>query len=239
MNRLILIAAVAMAALALICYVIIGGRSRPMNNKTATAGKIIQLPPARYDGSKSIENTLRERHSIREYGNEPLTLEEISQLLWAAQGITHGGGLRSAPSAGGLYPLETYLVAGKVMNLEPGVYRYLPAGHRLAMVFSGDVRGKLGNESLYQAPIMEAPASIVFSAVFTRSTAKYGNRGKRYVHMEAGIAAQNVSLQTVSLDLGTVVIGAFQDEGVRRVLSMPADEDPLLIMPVGRKRASP
>lgn len=235
MNRLIFIAAVSLAALSLMFYAIIGGKSRPMHNMTVTAGRIIQLPAVRFDSSKSMEKVLRERRSIREYRKEPLTLEEISQLLWAAQGITHGGGLRSAPSAGGLYPLETYLVAGKVTNLEPGVYRYLPTGHRLAMVFSGDVRGKLCDESLYQDPIIEAPASVVISAVFSRTTGKYGNRGKRYVHMEAGIAAQNVSLQAVSLNLGSVVIGAFEDEGVRRVMSMPAHEDPLLIMPVGKK----
>lgn len=235
MNRLIIIVAAVIAVLALIFFAIFRERSRAMHGETIAAGKIVQLPPARSDSAKSVEKSLLERRSIREYGKEPLKLEEIGQLLWAAQGITHGGDLRSAPSAGGLYPLETYLVAGRVANLEPGVYRYLPKGHRLVMVVSGDVRGKLGNESLYQDPVTDAPASIVFGAVITRTTDKYGKRGIRYVHMEAGIAAQNVSLQSVSLNLGTVVIGAFDDDGVRRVLSMPADVDPLLIMPVGKR----
>ena len=235
MNRLIFIIAVVMTVLALTCYAIIRERSRPVDTMTVAARKIIQLPPARLDSATSIEKSLVDRRSIREYNKKPLTLEDIGQLLWAAQGITHDRISRTAPSAGGLYPLETYLVAGKVDSLEPGVYRYLPEGHRLALELSGDLRRKLCNESLYQDPVAEAPASIVFSAVFSRTTGKYGKRGIRYVHMEAGIAAQNVSLQSVSLNLETVIIGAFDDEGVRRVLAMTAEVEPLIIMPVGKK----
>ncbi len=206
-----------------------------MGPEKSTSEKIIQLPRPRQESSTSIENSLLQRRSIRQYRNSALNTEETGQLLWAAQGITHGGYFRSAPSAGALYPLETYLVAGNVTGLAPGVYRYLPQGHRLGLVLSGDLRRDLYGAALHQDPVLEAPASIVIGAVFARATGKYGNRGIRYSHMESGIAAQNVSLQAVSLDLGTVIIGAFVDEDVRRVLSMPTGVNPLIIMPVGKR----
>ena len=206
-----------------------------MSLKTVTVSLkgTLHLPSPLDESTISIEEALRERRSQREYRQAPLSLEEVGQLLWAAQGITHGRGFRTAPSAGALYPLETYLVAGEVANLRSGVYRYLPHGHQLAPVLFGDMRKQLCSASLNQEPVCFAPAAIVFSAVYARSTGKYGRRGIRYAHMEAGAAAQNISLQAVSLQLGTVVIGAFDDDQVREVLSMPAKEDPLLIMPVG------
>ena len=205
-----------------------------MGPEKPTPEKIVQLPRPSQESSTSIEKSLLRRRSIRQYRNSPLAIDEIGQLLWAAQGITHGRDFRSAPSAGALYPLETYLVAGNVTGLAPGLYRYIPHGHRLAQVLSGDRRRELYAAALHQDSVLEAPASIVFSAVFSRSTGKYGKRGIRYGHMESGTAAQNVSLQAVSLDLGTVVIGAFQDDEVRSVLSMPSGEDPMIIMPVGK-----
>lgn len=214
-------------------------REKPMTDKTAPVSgqRIIPLPRPKLESATSVEKALRERRSHRDYGTGPLSLEEIAQLLWAAQGITHGRGMRTAPSAGALYPLETYVVAGDIRNLPAGVYRYLPDRHGLALVRSGDVRRKLREASLHQDPVCSAPATVVFSAVFARSTGKYGKRGVRYAHMEAGTAAQNVALQAVSLNLGTVVIGAFEDDEVRAVLSTTTMEDPMIIMPVGRMRA--
>jgi SagB-type dehydrogenase family enzyme len=215
-------------------------RGNIMSSKKTTVSLkgTVKLPSPHDESSISIEEALRKRRSQREYRQAPLSLEQVGQLLWAAQGITHGRGFRTAPSAGALYPLETYLVAGEVVNLPSGVYRYLPHKHELAPVLSGDVRKQLCSASLHQEPVCAAPAAIVFSAEFTRSTGKYGRRGIRYAHMEAGTAAQNISLQAVSLEIGTVVIGAFEDEQVRDVLSMPETEDPLLIMPVGRELAA-
>lgn len=195
----------------------------------------IHLPKPRYESQTSVEKALLERRSKREYRNEQLTLNEVGQLLWAAEGITHERGYRTAPSAGALYPLETYVVAGNVKNLPAGFYRYIPRRHELVPIFPGDIRPELCNAALYQESIREAPASLVFSAVFARTTGKYGKRGIRYVHMEAGNASQNVSLQAVSLNIGTVVIGAFDDEAVRRALSLPLEEEPMLIMPAGKK----
>lgn len=192
------------------------------------------LPSPRTDGDVSLEQTLLQRRSVRNYTGEPLTLDEVSQLLWAAQGITDARGYRTAPSAGATYPLEIYLVAGDITEVSSGVYRYEPAEHKLVKVIDGDVRAGLAAAALAQSPVREGAASIVFTAVYARTTRRYGDRGMTYVHMEVGHAAQNVYLQAVALSLGTVVIGAFIDEQVSRILSLPADEQPLYIMPVGR-----
>ena len=195
----------------------------------------IKLPEPRQDPTISVEKALKERRSVRHYRKEPLTISEISQLLWAAQGITASGGLRTAPSAGALYPLEVYIIVGNVTNMKSGIYKYIPESHELVKVIEGDKRSELSNAALHQSPIKEAPAVIVISAVYKRTTGKYGERGIRYVHMEAGHAAQNICLQAVSLNLGTVVIGAFKDEMVKKALNLGDKEEPLSIIPVGRK----
>ncbi len=192
------------------------------------------LPAPRFDGGLSVERVLRDRRSVREYTKSALTLAEVSQLLWAAQGMTHRSGLRTAPSAGALYPLEVYLVAAKVVGLSPAIYRYDPRAHVLSMVMEGDQRVPLSTAALEQTFIQEAAIALVFCAVYRRTTAKYGERGRRYVHMEAGHAAQNVYLQAVSLQLGSVTVGAFQDERVRKVIGAANDDEPLYIMPIGR-----
>ena len=201
-----------------------------------TVDKIrITLPEPRYDSNVSIEEALLNRRSIREYAGEPLMLQEVSQLLWAAQGITDSRGFRTAPSAGALYPLEVYVVVGDVESLTEGVYRYKPQEHELIKVLDGDKRVELAKAALGQAWVKEAAADIVITAVYERTTVKYGDRGIRYVHMEAGHAAQNLCLQATAMDLGTVTVGAFYDEQVKEVLSLPKDEQPLYIIPVGKK----
>lgn len=194
----------------------------------------IKLPEPRHDSNISIEETLLKRRSIRDYSGEPLTLKEVAQLLWAAQGITGPGGFRTAPSAGATYPLETYLVVGDVKDLMAGVYRYAPEEHRLVRVLAGDRRAELASAALGQSWVRKAAIDIVFTAIYERTTGRYGERGVRYVHMEVGHAAQNVYLQAVALELGTVVIGAFYDNRVAEVLKLPQNEQPLYIMPVGR-----
>jgi len=195
----------------------------------------IMLPEPRYESGVSIEETLRKRRSVREYADEALTLPEVAQLLWAAQGITSPGGKRTVPSAGALYPLEVYVVIGKVAGVTPGVYSYRPQSHKLAKVRDGEQRAALCQAALAQESVEQAAIDIVITAVYERTTITYGDRGLRYVHMEAGHAAQNVYLQAEALGLGTVVIGAFLDEPVKRVLGLPEDEEPLYIIPVGRK----
>jgi SagB-type dehydrogenase family enzyme len=194
----------------------------------------IQLPAPRLEGGASIEEVLQQRRSIRTFTHQALDLDEISQLLWAAQGITHPEGLRTAPSAGALYPLEIYLVAGKVRGLDEGVYHYRADEHALDKTLEGDKRKGLARAALGQSWIRDAPAVLVFTAIFPRTTKKYGQRGKRYVHIEVGHAGQNVFLQAVSMGLGSVVVGAFNDQDVSQVLQFDHTEQPLSLMPVGR-----
>jgi SagB-type dehydrogenase family enzyme len=204
--------------------------------KTMTENKseTVKLPEPVHKSDVSVEEALLKRRSVRSFRDSPLKLAELSQLLWAAQGITNPRGFRTAPSAGALYPLEIYVVAGNVDELPDGVYNYRPYKHELARVVKDDRRSELSNASLGQTSIRNAPAVIVFSAVFERTTMKYGNRGIQYVYIETGHSAQNVFLQAVSLDLGTVVIGAFHDDAVKKVLKMSESEQPLYIMPVGK-----
>ena len=203
-----------------------------MNGKTFL--ETIKLPQPQYDSRSSVESTLLERRSIRTYSDEPLTLAEISQLLWAAQGVTHNRGFRTAPSAGALYPLEIYIVAGKVTGLATGIYKYKPNLHELSKIVEGDKRTDLCRAALNQSAVKNAPVVILFCAVYQRMTVKYGQRGIRYVFIEVGHSAQNICLQAVSLGLGTVPIGAFHDDKVKKILNCEADEEPLYIMPVGK-----
>jgi SagB-type dehydrogenase family enzyme len=195
---------------------------------------VITLPPPSLRSPVSIEEALLNRRSVRSYRGDPLTLEQTAQLLWAVQGITSPNGFRTAPSAGPCYPLETYVAAGAVTSLPPGVYRYQARGHRLEHYFAGDVRRDLAAATLGQEFLQAAPMAIVFSARPDRTTRRYGERGNRYVYMDVGHAGENLHLQAVSLGLGTVVVGAFKDDEVKRVMRLPAEEHPLYIMPVGR-----
>jgi len=196
----------------------------------------LDLPEPRRDGTYQLERALQERRSVREFARAPLRLEELAQLAWAAQGQTTRGGHRTAPSAGALYPLELFVVAGNVQDLAAGVYRYQPSLHRLAPLTEGDRRGELAAAAWGQGWIAQAPAILVIAAVERRTTAKYGARGVRFVHMEAGHAAQNILLQAVALGLGATVVGAFGDAEVKAAAALPEDAQPLYLVPVGRPR---
>ncbi len=203
----------------------------------------IKLPAAKLDGAVSVEQAIQSRRSLRSFSGEALTLEGAAQLLWAAYGITKPvpdgpafirGGLRSAPSAGALYPLEIYLVAGKVTGLAAGVYRYVSETHELARIEASDRREELCRAALGQAWIREAPAALVIAAVFERTTRKYGERGReRYVWMDAGFAGENVYLQARALGLGCCIAGAFDDDKVKQAVKMSDDEVPVCILGVG------
>ncbi len=194
----------------------------------------VMLPEPVLEGNVSVEEALRERRSVRTYAEVPLTLADIGQILWAAQGVTDDRGYRTAPSAGALYPLEIYVTAGDVMGLAPGIYHYQPEKHLLIQVTSGDRRADLQAAAINQTPVGDAPATVVITAIPDRTTTKYGERGLRYVDMEAGHASENIYLQVAATGLGTVTIGAFDDDGVREILGLPENETPLYLMPVGR-----
>jgi len=203
----------------------------PLQN---SAPEIIQLPTPRYDGETSVEKALLQRRSVRSYKKDPLSISDISQILWAAQGITEKTyGLRTAPSAGALYPLELYLVATNVDELKPGVYKYIPQDHTIKRISEGDKRIDVSNAALKQDAIENSSAIVIITAIYERTEVKYGNRSERYVNIEVGHVGQNIYLQAVSLGIGTVMIGAFKDEALKKVLGFTQGEYPLGIMPLG------
>ena len=187
---------------------------------------ILQKPITK--GSVSLEETLEKRRSIRSFSNKEITFEQVGQMLWAAQGITEKRlGLRTAPSAGALYPLEVYYIDKK------GVFRYVPSNHTLSPHIEGDLRNKLSSAALNQRFIAAAPGTFVICADFQRTARKYGTRAKRYVQIEVGHAAQNILLQATALKLGGVPVGAFSDKYVQNVLELPKNHEPLYIIPIG------
>ena len=197
----------------------------------------IRLPPPNQRGSTPLEEAIARRRSIRRFTPEPISRLELSQLLWATQGITDTSPkTRSVPSAGATYPLEIFVLCGhnSVEDVGEGVYRYDVDNHAITLHHTGDVRFELSRAALGQKYVYEAPLDIVICAVYERTTAYYGGRGERYVHMEVGHAGQNVYLQATALGLATVAIGAFRDEQVREVLQLEKQYQPLYIMPVGR-----
>ena len=207
----------------------------------------IQLPAPRFDSPCSVEKALSTRRSVRAFKDEPISLTTLSQLVWAAQGITlkmdapanwawgpWQGGKRTAPSAGALYPLEVYIVVGNVDGLKPGVYKYKPQTHQLFEVGAGDRRSELATAAVGQKWIQSSPCIFVIGAVYSRTEVKYRERAARYVHIEIGHAVENVCLQALALDLGTTMVGAFKDDDVKKVLGMLPEEQPLAIVPVGK-----
>jgi SagB-type dehydrogenase family enzyme len=201
----------------------------------AGPNEYIKLPNPELTGEQSVEMLLQQRRSVRSYQKSSLNLTEVGQLLWSAQGVSDAQGLRTAPSAGALYPLKLFVVVGDVNELSPGIYQYNPEEHSLLKTANGDLRKLLQKAALNQSSIGDAAIIFVFTAIYQRTTWKYGDRGVRYVHMEVGHASQNLFLQAEALDLGTVVIGAFNDDEVRKVLRLDSDMQPLSLMPVGRK----
>lgn len=191
----------------------------------------IPLPAPRTHSTRSLEETLAGRRSVRTYTDAALALSDIAQLFWAAQGVTRSWGGRTAPSAGATYPLEIYAATAE------GVYRYLPSRHRADVTTSEDIREALWAAGLHQAWIREAPVTFVITARYERTASRYGTRAERYVKLEAGHAAENLLLQAVALDLGGVVIGAFDDGAVAQALHLPAQEEPLYLIPVGHPAA--
>ncbi|MGB9824717.1 MAG: SagB/ThcOx family dehydrogenase [Candidatus Hydrothermia bacterium] len=195
-------------------------------------GNMIKLPEPLKDSNFSLERAINERRSIRSYQDKPLTLKEVSQLLWASQGIV-ASGKRAAPSAGATYPMEIYIMVGNVDGLKAGFYKYHNKEHAIELVKEGDLRKAISDRALRQDMILKAPVTIVIAAVFERTRARYGARAERYVYMEAGHIGQNIMLQATALGLGTVPVGAFIDSEVKSVLGI--SEDPLYLFPVGWK----
>ena len=196
----------------------------------------VKLPEPKTKGEMSVEEAVQRRRSRRHFTDAPLTLEQLGQLLWAAQGTAEPGGRRrTAPSAGAAYPMELFVAVGPKTGgeLGAGVYRYMPAGHELEEALDGDVRAQIAEAALGQDFLESAPLDVLMAADYGRTSARYGERAPRYVHMEAGHISQNVYLQAEALGLGTVAVGAFRDEAVARAFGLPSHLTPLYLMPIG------
>ena len=223
--------------LAVFAVLIAGGACAEKGNQVQTGqardtvDEVIALPAPARTGSVSLEEALARRRSVRDFSAEPLTDQQLGQLLWAAQGITSAEGMRTAPSAGALYPLEMYVALAR------GFFHYDPQRHELHRMSALDLRPGLCRAALEQEAVLKAPAVFLIAAVYERTASKYGpERAPRYVHLEAGHAAQNLLLQAVALGLGGVPVGAFQDAQLQKAASLPAGQQPLYLIPVGHPR---
>jgi len=214
--------------------------------RKAMAGKVhgpngrmeakMKLPEPGLKGAVSVEQAIWQRRTIRSYGPNPLSLEQFSQVLWAAQGITGDRGYkRSAPSGGALYPLDIYAVLGVrgVTGLQEGIYHYNPEKHAAQLIAKGDFRRDVAEAALSQLWLANAPLNLVITVEYGRITGKYGVRGKRYAMIEAGHVGQNIFLQAEALGLKAGIVGAFHDDDVKRVMTITGSHEPVLIMPVG------
>ncbi len=197
----------------------------------------IRLKPA-YFKEESLKSLLERRHSVREFQNKAVNLDDIASILWATCGKKYDsvtGATRTIPSAGATYPLELYLVVGKdaADGLKQGIYHYIIEEHALELVLDKDIRAELARTCLGQDFIRQAPISLVIAADFRRTTQRYGSRGENYVYMEAGHACQNTYLAVTRLGLNTVEVGAFSDDQVGKVLNLDKNYMPLIVMPIG------
>ena len=211
------------------------------SNTTMTENQNTQdaciLSSPKTKGSISVEEALVSRRSRRSFNDTALSIDQLSQILWAAYGISDGNNLRTSPSAGALYPLEIYAVIGNITGIEPGVYKYISREHKIIRKISTDVRDELSAAALNQSMIKDAPLTVVYTAVFDSVIERYGDRGReRFVFIETGHSAQNIYLQAEALGLGTCAVGAFTDDKVSELLELPTDEIPLYIMPVGHHK---
>ena len=189
-------------------------------------GSTIQLPEPNFT-NKSLEECMKDRRSIRQFKDQTLSLEELSNILWAAQGITkEETGFRTAPSAGATYPLYIYFAT------KQGLFVYLPKDHSIKKTIDKDLRDKIAQAALDQMFIADAGMVIVITAIFENTTARYGERGIRYVYNEVGHCAQNIHLEAVALGLGSVPVGAYHDDELKQLLKLDKEE-PLYIIPVG------
>lgn len=195
----------------------------------------IALPAPSKDGKISVEKALQERRSIRRYKDTPLSLGIVSQIMWAAYGTNNERGFKTTPSAGAIYPLEFYVAIGKVEGIKSGLYKYNSLLHKLILIKSGDLRKDLSEACLGQNCIKSASFIVIFTAAFENIKLRYGNRGVQYTHNEVGHAGQNIYLQAVSLNVGTVAVGAFVEEKVKAVLGLKENQSVLYLMPVGQK----
>ena len=222
----------------------------PESTTGTTQSEAIQLPSPILDGSCTIEKTLAGRRSVRDFRNDPISIETLSQLAWAAQGVTRiedapsgwtwgqwAGGKRTAPSAGAMYPLELYVVVGNVDGIQPGIYKYKPRSHALTPVCRGDKRTHMSTRGPGQKWLEGAPCLFVIAGIYARLEPRFGDRSAKYLHFEVGHVVENICLQAVALGLGSTVVGSFKDDLLKEAVGMPGEETPFAIVPVGKPKS--
>lgn len=214
--------------------------SKSFNKKSSGGGKM-KLPQPETKGKISVEKAISERKSIRNFKNSPISLTQLSQIAWVAAGkkvdaVTTA--TRTYPSAGGIYPINLYIVVSRVKDLEKGIYKYFPEAHEVKLIKKGSFNNLLSQAALGQYSVKSASVNLVFTANYSKTARRYGKRGEvRYVHMDLGHAAENVYLQVEALGLGTVSVGAFNDEKVEEVMGLKdSAQSPIYIMPVGKPK---
>lgn len=253
MNKMGIITVVGLA-LAVLAVAMMAASGNNGTNDTLKdySSKVIELPEPHTDGSISVEKALHERRSIRSFGKDGLTLYEVSQLLWAAQGVTDDKGHRTAPSAVARYPLQVYLLAGNVTGLPSGVYHYSPQGHNLTVITQGKIDEYYNASAGFEGWIKTAPAIFIITGALDSfdqmpgirmpRNQTIGNQNQmprqdlsRWVYIEAGAAAENLLLEVVSLDLASTYTAGFNANKTEELLRLPNGEIPIGVLPVGRK----
>jgi SagB-type dehydrogenase family enzyme len=225
--------AIIIGCLAIASLLFIFSHGLPARADSQSTQAVVHLPEPDSSGKMTVEQALSMRRSVRKFAEQSISMEQLSQLLWSAQGITDKRGLRTAPSAGALYPLELYIVAKNIDGLASGIYKYMPDNRKLTLINQGGKIEELSQAAGNQSWITDAAAVVAITGVYERTAAKYGDRAIRYVNIETGCAAENIYLQATAIGLGTTLVGAFADDKVTDVLGLKIDEYPLALMPVG------
>lgn len=204
--------------------------------RSETGDHLVALPKPRTESKLSVEAALKKRRTVRSFLRMPLSLAEVSQLLWAAQGVTDREGNRTAPSPGQTHAIEVYLAAGDVTDLPAGIYRYRPRKHELERLGDRDVRKEIASVTCGQEWVGGAAAIIILAAVPERTRDLFGERGLRFICMEAGHVSENIFLQALAMRLGNAFVGRFEESRVRSITGIPPEEEPLALVPVGKTR---
>jgi len=208
---------------------------RPALYKSYPDAKRVSLPAPAVEGGPGLWEVAARRRSHRTFAAAPLSLQALSQLLWATQGITRrqtGYAFRAAPSAGALYPVETYVVAHRVETIEPGVYHYDVRSHALELINQGDHGDDVARAALDQPMAAQAAAVFVWTAVVDRSKWKYRQRAYRYVYLDAGHIGHALALAAEALSLGSCAIGALYDEEVNAIVGVDGKGETAVYMAV-------
>ena len=229
---------VYISAIALLSPLVYGCKVNPEPAEAMDSSHVL-LPEPRYESTTSVEEALKGRRSIRDFSEEPLGIEEVSQLLWAGQGVTSEDGKRTVPSAGATYTIELYIIALNVEGFSKGIYHYNPSEHSLIRIREGDFREELLGATRNQPRFEKVPVSIIIAGNFERHKKKFGgvpeDLVKTWVYTEAGHASQSMYLQSESLGLGMVLMGGFDESKLNSLLELPSNETSLYLIPLGRK----